>query len=62
MKKLKDFAKRLWREESAQGATEYILLLVVVVAVVLLFRGKIMEMVDAKLAQLQEGMNNITTQ
>ena len=62
MKKLKAFGKRLWQEESAQGATEYILLLVVVVAVVLIFRQRIVDAVNDKLDQLAEGMNSISTQ
>ncbi len=32
-------ATRFWKDESAQGATEYILLLVVVVAIATMFRG-----------------------
>ena len=40
MKKLGKQLKALWRDESAQGATEYILLLVAIVALVLLFRDK----------------------
>lgn len=41
MKTLKETAKNLWKDESAQGATEYILLLVVVVGLAMLFRDKI---------------------
>ena len=52
MKKLKNFAKNLWKDESAQGATEYILLLVVVVAVVFLFKGRIMGALKGKLDTL----------
>jgi Flp pilus assembly pilin Flp len=40
--------KKIWNDESAQGATEYILLLVVVVAVVILFKGKITEILGEK--------------
>lgn len=61
MKKLKLIAKNLWEDESAQGATEYILLLVVVVAVVLLFRGKIKEMLDGRLDALGTGLSEVTT-
>ena len=39
---LKSFVTKLWKDESAQGATEYILLLVVVVAVLAIFRQQIM--------------------
>ena len=41
MKKLGNQLKRLWRDESAQGATEYILLLVAIVALVVLFRKQL---------------------
>jgi hypothetical protein len=41
MKKLGKRLKVLWADESAQGATEYILLLVAIVALVLMFRNKL---------------------
>lgn len=56
---MKNFLKRLWKEESAQGATEYILLLVVVVALVLLFKGQISDAVSAKLEALKGSMSEI---
>jgi Flp pilus assembly pilin Flp len=49
MKNIKIFARKLWKDESGQGATEYILLLVVVVALALLFRTRIEEMVRGRL-------------
>jgi Flp pilus assembly pilin Flp len=52
MKKLQNLAKKLWSDESAQGATEYILLLVVVVAVVMLFKDKIKGALTDKLNSL----------
>jgi len=52
MNKIKSFAKKLWADESAQGATEYILLLVVVVAVVMLFKDKIKTALSSKLESL----------
>ena len=45
-------AKALWNDESAQGATEYILLLVVVVALLAMFKDKIMGMVSNKVGDL----------
>jgi hypothetical protein len=33
--------KALWKDESAQGATEYILLLVAIVALLAIFRDKL---------------------
>jgi Flp pilus assembly pilin Flp len=52
MKKLSAALKNLWKDESGQGATEYILLLVVVVALALMFRGKITEALKEKLDEL----------
>ncbi|MEQ1875534.1 MAG: hypothetical protein ABL958_02745 [Bdellovibrionia bacterium] len=42
MKKLGNQLKGMWRDESAQGATEYILLLVAIVALVMLFRKQLL--------------------
>jgi|NOAtaT_7_FD_contig_41_3362275_length_397_multi_7_in_0_out_0_1 Flp pilus assembly pilin Flp len=41
MKKVITTAKNIWKDESGQGAVEYILLLVVVVSVVTLFKERI---------------------
>jgi Flp pilus assembly pilin Flp len=53
---MKALMKNLWKDESGQGATEYILLLVVVVALALMFRGKITETLSAKLAELGDAI------
>jgi Flp pilus assembly pilin Flp len=53
---LKTTLKNLWNDESAQGATEYILLLVIVVALALTFKEKIMAMVKGKLGEIEGGM------
>lgn len=52
MNKLITTLKSLAKDESGQGATEYILLLVIVVALAFTFKGKIMDIVNAKLGQL----------
>ena len=39
--KIKKALIRLWRDESGQGATEYILILVVVSTIVIVFKDKI---------------------
>jgi hypothetical protein len=44
--------KSLWSDESAQGATEYILLIVIVVGLTMMFKGKIMEIVKGKLEEI----------
>jgi len=59
MKKIKQVALELWRDESAQGATEYILLLMIVVAIVILFKDKIRGLVQGKLGDLEGGLGNV---
>ncbi len=49
---MKNFIKSLWKDESAQGATEYIMLLVVVVGLALLFKQKISEQVKGLIDEL----------
>lgn len=44
--------KNLWKDESAQGMTEYILLLVVIVAIVVIFKDKIKSALGSKLEEL----------
>lgn len=58
-KALSKHLKTLWNDESAQGSTEYILLLVVVVAIVLAFKKPIMEAVSGKMSELKGGMDQI---
>jgi Flp pilus assembly pilin Flp len=57
----KSFSKKLRKSESGQGATEYILLLVVVVAVVLMFKGKIQETLGTKIGEIQTAIGQFTT-
>lgn len=52
MKNIKATIKNLIKDESGQGATEYILLLVVVVAIAMLFKDQIMGVVKDKMAQI----------
>lgn len=61
MKSMTTLMKNLWKDESGQGATEYILLLVVVVALALMFRGRIEEIVSSKLSELQGAIGGFTT-
>lgn len=56
---LKKTLKTLWKDESAQGATEYILLLVVVVAIVLVFKKPILDAVKGKMDDLKGGMDQV---
>lgn len=52
MRKTINTLKSLWKDESGQGATEYILLLVIVVAIAVLFKDKIKGALDGKLTEL----------
>ena len=52
MKKLKSTALQLWKDESGQGTAEYVLILVAIVAVAFLFKGRITEI-------LREKMNDV---
>lgn len=60
MKKFKNFSKKLLKNKSGQGATEYILLLVVVVALVVLFKDKIKSAMDSKLNDLNSSISGFT--
>lgn len=53
MKKFKNFSKGLFKNKKGQGATEYILLLVVVVALVIMFKDKIKTTMSDKIGELQ---------
>lgn len=56
MKKFKKFTKRMLKNESGQGATEYILLLVVVVALVMIFKNEIKSTVEGKVGELRDSI------
>ena len=60
MKKTATLMKNLWKDESGQGATEYILLLVVVVAIGMIFRNSITQTVKDKLAELSSSIGGFT--
>ena len=59
MKLFKSFSKRISKSESGQGATEYILLLVVVVALVVMFKDRIKETMSGKIDQLKEQIGSV---
>ncbi len=61
MKKFTTLLNNLWNDESGQGATEYILLLVVVVALAMLFRTKITAALTAKLEELSNAIGSFST-
>lgn len=49
---MKETFKKLWKDESAQGATEYILILVVIVGVAMLFREQFEKVISDKISDL----------
>lgn len=59
---MKKAMKQLWQDESAQGATEYILMLVIVVGIAMLFKGKITGIINEKLSDLESAMGSVTAQ
>lgn len=58
MSRFKNFFRKLWNDESAQGMAEYALLLVVIVAIAFLFKDKIKGAVSSKLEQLGGDIQN----
>ncbi len=60
MKSISAEFKRLLNDESGQGATEYVLLVVVVVALVGLFRKQITEALGSRLSQLATEITGFT--
>ncbi len=55
---MKKTLKKLWQDESAQGATEYILMLVVVVSIAMLFKNQIKEIIQGKVTKLGSDINS----
>ena len=59
MKKMKNFSKKLLKNNSGQGATEYILLLVVIVGLVMIFGGKIKDTMTKKIEDLNASIMQV---
>ena len=47
-KSIQNTLKNIWKDESGQGATEYILMLVVVVAIAFAFRKPIINIIETQ--------------
>ncbi|MBX7232087.1 MAG: hypothetical protein K1X29_08380 [Bdellovibrionales bacterium] len=58
MKSIKSFYNKLLKDESAQGVSEYILLLVVVIAVAFLFKNQIIAAVKGKMDDVSGKIGN----
>jgi len=54
---MKTLLQRLWKDESAQGATEYILMLVVVVSIAMVFKTQLKEIITGKVEKLGGEIN-----
>jgi Flp pilus assembly pilin Flp len=59
MKKLKETVKGLWSDESAQGATEYILLLAIVVGIAMAFGPKVKKMLSDKMGEIEGAVQGV---
>lgn len=57
-KSFKSFSKKLFKNQSGQGATEYILLLVVVVALVVMFKDQIKSTLESKIGTLKDSIGS----
>ena len=62
MKKIKNFAKKLWADESGQGTAEYVLLAAIVVGVLAIFGPKIKEALVAKMDEVTGKMGGISNE
>ncbi len=60
MSAIKNMIQNLLKDESAQGAAEYVLLLVVVVALVVAFKGKIMSAFSSKVDGLGQSIQSFS--
>jgi hypothetical protein len=59
MNKIANKLKSLWNDESAQGATEYILLLVVVVGIAVVFGPRIKTIMQGKMDEVAGGIDKL---
>lgn len=57
MKQLKNFLKQLAKDESGQGAAEYILLIALVVTIVFLFGDKLKAMIQSRTNDIDNQFN-----
>jgi Flp pilus assembly pilin Flp len=56
--KIKNTLERLWKDESAQGATEYILLLIAVITIITMFHAEITSRVKGLLNNLGASLDS----
>lgn len=58
---MKNLFKNYWKDESAQGMTEYILLLVAVVALVVMFKDRIKPLVENLMGGLEGDISTFSS-
>lgn len=58
MKKLKETALKLWKDESGQGMVEYILLVVALVAALVIFRDRISGAITGQMDRVDNDLNS----
>lgn len=65
MNKINGFLKRLWNDESGQGSTEYILVLALVVAIIVIFKDtikkKVTILVESVMDKVKAGAESAAT-
>ena len=59
MKKVTTTIRALWNDESAQGATEYILLLAIVVSIAVAFGPKIKQLIGQKMEEITSAVGQV---
>ncbi|MCC6138696.1 MAG: hypothetical protein IT287_08680 [Bdellovibrionaceae bacterium] len=59
---VKNLFYSLYADESAQGATEYILMLIVVVGIAMMFKDKIMSILENKTTDLDKSLRDFSPQ
>jgi Flp pilus assembly pilin Flp len=57
---MKKFCMAIWNDESAQGATEYILILAIVVGLAMMFGSQIKTIISAKLGSIGGAISSFT--
>ena len=59
MRKLREFAKDFLQEEDAVGVVEIILILVVLIGLVMIFKGQLTSLVENSLSKITKQSNSI---
>ncbi len=62
MKKLTNFTRKLWNDESGQGTAEYVLLIAIVVGVLIMFGPQIKKTMTAKVTEVTESISGFKSE